>query len=370
MIEVFFKNTIDRLSIYPYEIEKYGEELISMLATSDEFIKLMGNESPYPPSPRVFETIRKFESLNRYPDPTYLRLRKKLSEYTGREVNEIMVGPGSLGLMDIIYKSFINPSDKLFIHIPTYTPYLDRLRVYDALPLKSRVFLNRDGISIDHHKQVDEAKHAKMIVIINPNNPIGYVISKDDIQRYLETGKIVVVDEAYYEFYGLTALDLLDDFENLIILRTLSKAFGLAGVRLGYLIANKKVVKYIRKTAPPFPLSSLVEEIGIAALSDIDYMKNIVRNIISERDKVYKELSRVEGVTPYKSMANFLLVRIDHPRYPNVSKLVTDLLARRILVRDLSRREGLEPGKYFRLTIGNPEENSLFIDSLKELLGD
>ena len=235
--------------------------------------------------------------------------------------------------------------------------------------MKAKIYFTSDGPSINHDKHVNEAKHVKMIVIINPNNPVGYVISKDNLLKYLETGKIVVVDEAYYEFYGISVIVHIDDFENLIILKTLSKAFGLAGVRLGYLIADKKVIKYIRKVIPPFLLPSLVEEIGIAALSDIDYMRNIVKRIVSERERLYKELLRMKSVTPYKSMTNFLLVRIDHPRYPDVSKLVTDLLAKRILVRDLSRREGLETGKYFRLTIDTPEENGLFMKSLRELLG-
>jgi len=258
--------------------------------------------------------------------------------------------------------------DKLFIHIPTYTPYLDRLRIYDALPLKSRVSFTCNSVLISHGKQVEEAEKTKIIVIINPNNPLGYAISKDVIRKYLETGKVVVVDEAYYEFYGKTVADLIDEFDNLIVLRTLSKAFALAGIRLGYLLSNKRVVKYIRKAVPPFILSSLVEELGIAALSDIDYMRDIVRRIISERERVYKELSRMRGVTPCKSMANFLLVRVDHPKYPKVGKLVADLLSRRILVRDLSDREGIEADKYFRVTIGTAEENNLFIDSLRELL--
>jgi histidinol-phosphate aminotransferase len=190
----------------------------------------------------------------------------------------------------------------------------------------------------------------KMVMICNPNNPTGYLISKQDIERLLKVySGLVVIDEAYIEFTEGSMLNRLGEYENLVILRTFSKAWGIAGARVGYMIANEPIIENIKKVKAPYNLNALSQQAAVIALQNKSWMLNNVSEVIRNRERLYKIMSE-SGYKVYKSFANFLYFEAD-------DSLFDALLERGILIRAFGK------GKY-RVTIGNEFETSLFIDAI------
>ena len=320
----------------------------------DEFdehvIQLASNENPYLPPENVLKAIKEnmFE-INRYPYPYYSELKKMISEYTGVEDSQIAVSNGASDLIRLVTDLIVEPFDSVYIPMPSYTMYLMFSMLRDANVITD-VF---DGYRVDGCYS-----RGKLAFLCSPNNPTGNVIEKKVIKEFLENFEYVVVDEAYAEFQGDSCIDLLEHFSNLIVLRSFSKFFALAGMRIGYAIANEKIAQGIEKIRNPFSISRLGCITAIEALKSLDYYKKISEMIISEREKMKKELERRFFV--YPSSANFILVK------HNVKGLVDKLEERRILVRDVTGLEGLN-GYHFRVSVGLPEENSIFLKAVDEL---
>jgi len=320
----------------------------------DEFdehvIQLASNENPYLPPENVLKAIKEnmFE-INRYPYPYYSELKKMISEYTGVEDSQIAVSNGASDLIRLVTDLIVEPFDSVYIPMPSYTMYLMFSMLRDANVITD-VF---DGYRVDGCYS-----RGKLAFLCSPNNPTGNVIEKKVIKEFLENFEYVVVDEAYAEFQGDSCIDLLEHFSNLIVLRSFSKFFALAGMRIGYAIANEKIAQGIEKIRNPFSISRLGCITAIEALKSLDYYKKISEMIISEREKMKKELERRFFV--YPSSANFILVK------HNVKGLVDKLEEQRILVRDVTGLEGLN-GYHFRVSVGLPEENSIFLKAVDEL---
>ncbi len=321
-------------------------------------INLASNQCPYPPSPRVRAALRHvLKDLNFYPDPWAEELRKKISAYTGIPVDQIQLGNGSDELLDLVCRLLLNPKDKVLIPVPTFSIYELRSRLVGAKP----VFFSLPGFRWSE-KILRQTKRVKLVFICRPNNPTGNSLPKDLLTSLLETRKWVVVDEAYVEFSGDSVQDLVRKWENLIVLRTFSKAFGLAGLRIGYALLPKEVSGWLREMRLPFSVNSLALVAASAALEDLPYMRRVVERIRKERERLRARLQEM-GLEVLPSEANFLMVRTP----VDADRLVSTLERKGILIRSLSRFRGA--GKeWVRITVGRREENNKLISALGDVL--
>jgi histidinol-phosphate aminotransferase len=325
------------------------------------------NESPYSPSPKVLDAIaREAVRLNRYPEPELKRsLEERLAEYSGVKPENVIVSCGADLILQNLFQAVASPGSNAIVPFPAFFAY-DRMFGVIGVNVK-RVKLEEKGDEwvlnigeIVNFTRKDEK--AKLVVIDNPNNPTGSLLLKSEsdaleiVENAYERNILVVFDEAYYEFSGVSFADLVESYENVVIVRTMSKAFSLAGARLGYAIMHKKLAAIMRAMLPPFPPRlSLVA--GLAALEDLDYSRRMINLIVSERERVRKELNSIPGVKAYKSYTNFLLVKTP------IENVVEKLLENGVAVR------GVPLGsEWFRASIGSSEENEIFIETLKSLI--
>ena len=312
-------------------------------------IFLDANESPYP------------SSFNRYPDPLQKELRAKLAEINSIDEDEIFLGNGSDEVLDLIIRLFCVPGyDRAVIMPPTYGMYKVLLNLNNIgiteIPLTS-------DFQIDTPSVLDEVREgAKMVFICSPNNPTGNQMSLSAIKAILSTGVIVVIDQAYIEFAEQdTAAPLLRDFPNLIITQTLSKAYGLAGLRIGLGLAHKDFVDLLNAIKPPYNISLVNAGLAREALNK-EKIEERVLEIRAQRELLREELTAMTGVKDvFPSSSNFLLVRFD-----NAQEVFLALRTAGVVVRDRSSEYGCD--NCLRLSVGTPEENSILIDHLKRIL--
>jgi len=314
-----------------------------------EKIYLDKNESPFDLpleiKEKILEILRKTE-FNRYPQETSISLREKIGEFWGLDAKNVTVGNGSDELIGYLMRAL--KGKYVVVTPPTFSMYYFYAEV-NGLPVKE-VPLDRDFV-LRGEKIVEEAKDARVVFITSPNNPTGNSQPRDEIKKVLDSGVIVVLDEAYADFSGKNMVDSLSDYENLIILRTFSKAFGLAGVRLGYILANENIIRDIYRIIPPFPVSTITMVIGSFALENYGVFERRIRYIIRERNRMYRELKS----WAYPSEANFLLLNVNAYHY---------LLERDVIVRDV----GDVLKGHIRVTVGRKEENDILLLYLKEFL--
>jgi histidinol-phosphate aminotransferase len=346
--------------IKEYVPGKNIEEVASRYGIDErDIIKLSSNENPYPPSKRVIETIKRSAGkINLYPY-NEKKLYKAVSEYIGLPEENVFLSAGADGVLDTLMRVFIEVGDEVIIPIPTFSYYEITSIVHGAIPL----FLKMDDnflISSDEIlKNAD--KKAKMTIICSPNNPTGNIFPKNELIKILDAfGGIVILDEAYAEFSNYTYIDLVDKYDNLIVLKTLSKAFGIAGMRVGYALLPEWVKKACLKVATPFSIGYLSIEAAYGALNDLEYLKCVV-------DKIKKGRRYLEDNIPFKtfpSEANFVLVDVS----PLESSFVMEeLMKKGLIVRDCSSFRGI--GKNFiRVSVGREEDNRRVVDALKEIV--
>ena len=319
------------------------------------YVKLASNENNYGPSPKVKEAIKKAaDEINIYPHRD-MELRQKIAEYCGAAQENIITGNGSDESIDLIFKTFKGP---VLSFNPTYAEY----RIFsEAMGEKYlQIDLEKD-LTFPLKRFIAESRKAKILVLCSPNNPTGGVITEEELRKVLGEGKTTVVDEAYVEFHGKSFASLVKEYENLIILRTFSKAFALAGLRVGYIIADPKVIELLDRVKPPFSVNSLAIDAAIAALDDQKYMRSTVEKMVNDRGMLYAALK--EKYKTYPSEANFILADVSPQRSEDVYK---KLLDKKIIVRNLGKYPGFS-GEYIRVSVGTTEENKKFIAALNEI---
>lgn len=329
------------------------------------FLKLNANECPYDLSMDTKKKIAEdviSEDFTRYCDSSAHVLRERLSCYTGYPKDMITVGNGSSEIIHMMLHAFLRPGEKLIAIDPTFTMYIVIAR---AAGIQSVEIPVGDGFRVDVDQMIDAARReqAKLIFLCTPNNPTGNAIPRADIEKVIrETDCLVVLDEAYGEFAEESFLSCCKDSPRVIILRTLSKAFGLAGLRVGYGIADPVVIREINKVRLPYNLNALSQKVATYVLDDIDYLEEKVTLIKKERQRVYDALNAISGVQAYPSEANYILYRTD--REANI--IMSGMHDRKILIRDFSSHP-LLPG-CVRVTIGKPEDNDCFISAMKQIM--
>lgn len=328
-------------------------------------IRLDKGEFPYPPSPHVIQAISNAATeINRYPDILGGRLREALAQYNGVKTEQIVVGNGSDDLIELILKVFVKQGEEVILPIPTFFVYDFATKVVGGIPLW--VSRNEDfSLNIDAIINKITSK-TKVLFIANPNNPTANLISRETIIEILDrVNCIVVIDECYYEFAQETVIDLIEKYPNLIILRSLSKSFGLAGMRIGYSIANEEITDYLYRIAQLFPVNKLAIVAGNAALEDREYIEIQIKKIHQEKHKLIQELKKL-GFIVYPSHTNFLFIRTK-PLHITSHKLVELLKEQNILVADFGLKQGLD-GYYFRISVGTTIENQQLLEALKKVI--
>lgn len=330
-------------------------------------VKINQNENPWDVPPRIREdTLRRLETRqwSRYPDFVPLSLHARLAEFSGWQRDGIIAGNGSNELIQALLMVTVGPGRRVLISEPTFTLYRQISTVLGgeviSLPLTT-------GLSYDSNALQEAVREFQpdVTIVCSPNNPTGCVLSDENLRTLLgSTSSLVVVDEAYHEFAEHSVVPLLREHENLVVLRTFSKAMAMAALRVGYLLATPELVLEIAKAVLPYNLNAISQTAAEVAVEMYeDELRPLVRKIVAERKRLYGELSRIEGLEPVPSHANFMVVRSSI----NPKEVFAELIKRDILIRDVSAYPMLSD--YFRLSVGSPDENDLLLESLREIIG-
>ena len=330
-------------------------------------IYLDRNESPYPPSPKVIKAIADTAStINRYPEMLGGSLRKALAQYANVTENEIVVGNGSDDLIELVTKVFITSHQKVLIPEPTFLIYSLATEIMGGNPVIVR---RNDKFELNVQDIINNVTDAtKIIFIANPNNPTGNLVSRDDILKIVSSVScLVVVDECYYEMSQQTVSNEINNYENLLVLRSLSKGFGLAGLRLGYGVGNERIIDYLYRGSQFFPVNKLAINAGIAALEDIDYAYSHIKKICIERDLLKQNLEKM-GFIVYPSATNFLFINTK-PLNITSAQLVKFLRDRNIWINDFGGKLGLD-NYYLRIAVSTPEDNQKLQEVLAEAINN
>jgi len=303
------------------------------------------------------------QQFNRYPDPLQHAVKMRLSEIKGLPVRNIFLGNGSDEAIDVLFRSFCNPGvDNVILVPPTYGMYQVSANINDVearkVPLTEEYQLNLEGIA----EAIDE--HTKLIFICSPNNPTGNSIDRADVETLLANFRgIVVVDEAYINFSRQkTFIQELTEYANLVVLQTLSKAWGLAGLRVGMAFASEEIIEVMNKVKPPYNVNEASQQLALQALANVDQVNSWIKETLAQRDKLVLGLKDFDFVLDiYPSDANFILVKTTDPK-----GIYNFLVQKGIIVRDRSKVELCEG--CLRITVGTPDENRTLIEELKNLI--
>ena len=328
-------------------------------------IKLNQNENPSDWPPDIKDEIARFckeRPWNRYPNFVPEGLKQRLAKYMGHTPDGICVGNGSNEMLLAIMISFINPQDGAILCQPTFTLY--QLLVRGLGGTVQEVFLKDDmSFDIDGIIRAIERQPKALLILCSPNNPTGSTLDESQVRQILTIHRgMFVLDQAYVEFGGFSALPLLKDHPNLIITRTFSKAMAGAGLRLGYLLGNPQIVKEINKIKLPYNINFFVERTAEVLLSHSDFVRQHVSEIVEERERLYSFFKSLPLDDVYPSGANFLLIRCKRK-----TELFSYLVKNGILVRDVSSYPMLE--NCLRINPGTPEENRELQKVMKAFFG-
>lgn len=323
-------------------------------------VKLDQNESPFRPPDIIFDSLHDaIESINFYQtDKLYDEVCRLYAEYAGCSVDRVFIAPGADNFYDEFFYHY-RVSGVVVAPRPTYFLFEEQAKHLNYRVVGPR--LKPDKFKLDAIKVIESADRADFIYIDNPNNPTGCLISDvEDLKMIVkEAGRPVIVDEAYYEFMdGDSIVDYVEDYSNLAVLRTMSKAFCLAGLRITILIAGDNIRELIYKKILKFRVPTLSLVVAREALLNRGYIEKIVGKICRERGRLINELNRL-GLKAYNSHTNFILVKTDK------EGLISLLRDRGIYVKDVSTQL---KGYYMRITVGDKKSNDLLIKTLKELL--
>lgn len=324
----------------------------------DSVSKLDFNENPYGPSPAVSEALASLRYIHLYPDPLARELRAEVSEYAGIDEARILIGSGADEIISLLVSLFMDPGDTILDIVPTYS-------MYGGVTLQHAGKVRHVERDSDWRIDVPATLAAmddgvKMVWVCSPNNPTGNLATEDEVVPLLETGVPVVVDEAYHEFSGHTFARLLDTYSNLIIMRTFSKLAGLAGLRVGYVLANERVIEQAQKVKLPFNTTAASQAAALAALRDRDRLRENLRAILAERERMVRMLREQGELTPYPSDANYLLCEARG----SARELHAQLATEGVFVRYFPKPR---IDSCLRISVGRPEDTDRLVAALNKL---
>ena len=329
-------------------------------------VMVSANENPESvPAPVLEAVLERLSTLalNRYPDPLANDLRDAIAEAEGLLRENVLMGNGGDELLFDIALAWGGPGRKMLNIPPTFSVYAGNCQLTGTevvnVPRKADYSLDEDAIVARLGEgDIDFA------IITSPNNPTGTVASRDFLERMLDcTDALIMVDEAYCEFAGQTIAPLVKEHQNLVVLRTFSKAYSLAGVRMGYILACPEVITEFVKVRQPYSVDAVSQAIALEVVRNRDLFQPRIDQIVAQRSVLAQGLAAIDGVTVFPSDANYLLVRIEGA---DAAEVWRKLLGQGYLVRDFSRAPGLE--NCLRITVGLPDENAGLLDCLAKIL--
>ena len=310
----------------------------------------------------IISSAKKNSDVREYPLGGVERLIQKISKFAKVPCSMIGVGNGSDQILDLILSNFASKQTKILTSNPTFGFFEERCKLY-SIPLLAIPF--SDDMKLNIEDFTKQSKNANILYLDSPNNPTGFQFSKNELQQFIRSfNGLVIIDEAYGEFSNYSLSNMVKTQENLIVVHTLSKSFGLAGIRLGYFVANKKFTDvFMNVLQYPYPLSTLTIESGILALEKSTIMKNAADNIKIERKRIVETLQKYDAFEVFDSKANFVLFDA-HGAYKRVYSALAE---QGISIRKLGQI-GTHEG-CLRVTIGTKEMNSKFLLAIRDLLG-
>jgi histidinol-phosphate aminotransferase len=328
----------------------------------DWAIKLDANESavnlPVAVQQKLMERLAKLP-FNRYPEITQLSLRQKIAASLGLEAENVAIGNGSSQLLESLCYVFGGTGRKIVYPTPSFSMYQIYCKLADSVPVP--VELEAD-FSLLPEKVLAAARNeqANLIILCTPNNPTGSVTPLKAVEEVVAGANCpVIVDEAYWDFSGVTAVGLLAKYPNLIVARTFSKAYGLASARVGYVLASKEIVNSLSKVLLPFNINLLSLVAAETVFDAREEFAPLIARTVAQRERLAVELSKIEGITVYPSKTNFLLIKTGQS-----DVITSSLAARGICIRNFSKSHGLEG--CLRITVGTAAENDVLLTAVRE----
>jgi histidinol-phosphate aminotransferase len=346
----YFRSNVDAMASYiPGEQPQRGTQII----------KLNSNENPYPPSPAALAVLQNIDGewLRRYPEPFAGDFRQAASQVLGVPSDWIIVGNGSDELLSVVIRACAEPGRKVVYPMPTYV-------LYRTLAQMQNADIAEIPYSDDYRLPLEEliATNGSVTFIASPNSPSGHVVATDDLRKLAShLSGVLVIDEAYIDFTEENALALVKEHENVIVMRTLSKGYSLAGLRLGFGVANPKLLQGLFKVKDSYNIDAIACAIGTAAITDQAYKNACVVKIKASRNQLVTDLKQL-GFHVWDSQANFLLAQ---PPKGNAEYLYQKLKEQGILIRYF-QQPGLD--NKLRITVGTDEQNQILVEALIYLL--
>lgn len=329
----------------------------------DQLIKLNSNESPYGPAPEVIAALGNHKNYNNYPDTDSRALRDALANYTGVDSKHIVVSHGSNELINLLWHIFLSVGDNIICCPPTFSLYTFITTFCGAYVLEVP---RAENYEVNVEAVIKAlTPDTKIIVLCSPNNPTGNPVSEQDILALLDTGRIVMVDEAYVEFsdHPKGLAHLVPHYRNLVIMRTFSKWAGLAGLRIGYGIFPEWIVSYLRRAQCPFEVNLAGHIAAIETLKHLDYTLGRVQQIVTERERLFHLLNSHSYLTPIPSQGNFILTEVDTEQV-KVDEIKTAVEAHGVMLRYFNHPY---LSNFIRLTVGTPAHTDMIDKALRTI---
>lgn len=340
----------------PQNVEELAREIG---VVPEQIAKLDGNENAYGPTPRIFEALAEFNAYHLYPDAEQRHIREWIGEYVGLGPEHVMAGNGADELIDLLMRAYLDPGDEVIDFPPSFGMYAFGAQQYDARV----VAVERDErFELDPERALAAiGPRTKIVILTSPNNPSGNRLPPEQITPLLESGRLVIVDEAYIEFSSGSIVDWVPRHDNLVVLRTFSKWAALAGLRIGYALLPHAVARHLWKLKPPFNINQAAVVAVRESLRDRHYLLANCRKIVAERERLLAELPACDFLKPYPSEANFLLCDVLGRDAPQL--------------RDALRQRGIMVRHYntprlrnsLRISVGKPEHHDRLLAALREL---
>ena len=335
------------------------DEYIPPLEGRRGLLRLDFNENTVGPSPKVLESLRNLTDEDVASYPEYSVFKEKLADYIGVNENNLLVTNATDEAINVVMQTYVDKKEEVILPVPTFAMFKFYAQVAGA---KISEVLYADSLAFPTQKVLNKInKKTKLIILCNPNNPTGTIIKREDIIKILEKAKncIVMIDEAYNQFSKETAKDMINTYENLIVIQTFSKAFGMGGLRLGYIISNEENIRNIGRVLSPYSVNTAAIKAGIAALDDTKYVEWYAKQIEEGKKYVLNEFKKLK-IKTFPTTANFFLAKFKNPL-----EIVDKLKEKGILVRDRSSYPLLKG--CVRITIGTKSQMEFLVKALKDI---
>lgn len=356
-----------------FDIPDYDQIHVTKCWQNPSIRRQMSNESNYAPIPAVQEAICNVAAKANYyaEDATYaFSLREKLADYTSVKTENVALGNGSIELLDLLFQVLMAEpgKDEVILLQPDYSAYVPRLKYFGWNVQFAQLSAGLDKAADQVMGAISE--NTKFVLFSRPNNPMGTVMPRGEIIRMLETGKLIIVDEAYVEMAdeGTSVSEWVSQYDNLIVMRTFSKGFCLAGIRLGYMLADPELVRYINRSRHIFNVNIAAMAAGEAAMDHLDEYRQVFRKLADTRDWLSAELAKIPGFKPVPSQANFVMIDVKDSG-KTATQCVDLLLEKGFFVRSFAKKAGLEPDTHFRISVGLREDMEELVTDLKNFVG-